>query len=62
MNSSPSASPPVVIREDFRIRKTPRGYRVFQRIGSGWEALADIHPTREQARIAVKLLLDAGER
>jgi len=35
---------------DYRIRKTPAGYRIWQRIGPGWEALHDHHPTREAAR------------
>lgn len=36
-------------REDFRLRKVPNGYRVAQRIGSGWELLADVHPTKRDA-------------
>jgi len=36
--------------DDFRIRRIPQGFRVWQRIGSGWEALADLHPTRADAR------------
>jgi hypothetical protein len=35
---------------DFRIRRAPKGFRVFQRVGSGWEAMSDIHPTRAEAR------------
>ena len=35
---------------DFRIRKTTRGFIISQRVGSGWERLADIHPSREAAR------------
>lgn len=36
--------------DDFRIRKTAAGYRISQRIGSGWETLADLHATRDDAR------------
>ena len=35
---------------DFRIRKTTRGFIISQRVGNGWEQLADVHPTREAAR------------
>jgi hypothetical protein len=41
-------------REDFRTRKVPGGYRIWQRIGSGWEPLSDIYPTRADARAAVQ--------
>lgn len=36
-------------RSDFRVRKTPHGYRITQRIGNGWETLTDTHPTRADA-------------
>ena len=39
--------------DDFRIRKVPSGYKIWQRVGSGWEALADVYGTRAQAREAV---------
>jgi hypothetical protein len=36
---------------NFRIRRIPhQGYRVYQRIGSGWEAMCDLHRTRADAR------------
>ena len=37
-------------RDDFRIRKTRDGFRVWQRVGSGWERLSDVYPTPEDAR------------
>lgn len=39
----------MLIREDFRLRKVPAGYRVSQRVGSGWELLADVYPSRREA-------------
>lgn len=39
----------LLTREDFRLRKVPAGYRVAQRIGSGWELLADVYATRREA-------------
>ena len=39
-----------ITRDDFRIRRTPAGYTISQRIGSGWQRLADTHPTRDSAR------------
>lgn len=35
--------------DDFRIRKTAAGYRISQRVGSGWEMLADVWPSRRDA-------------
>lgn len=35
--------------EDFRIRRSGNHYTIHQRIGSGWERLADAHPTRADA-------------
>jgi len=35
--------------DDFRIRKTGRGYTIHQRVGNGWERLSDVHPTRAAA-------------
>jgi hypothetical protein len=40
--------------EDFRVRCVPAGFAVWQRIGSGWERLADVYDTRTDARAAVK--------
>jgi hypothetical protein len=37
-------------RTDFRIRTTTRGYTISQRVGGGWERLADIYPTRAAAQ------------
>lgn len=39
-----------VTRDDFRIRRTGDGFRVWQHVGNGWEPLTDVHPTREDAR------------
>lgn len=39
---------------DFRIRKAPTGHKIWQRIGSGWEPLATIYPTRTEARAAIR--------
>lgn len=36
-------------RDDWRVRKSPCGFRISQRIGSGWETLADVWPTRRAA-------------
>lgn len=41
-------------RTDFRIRKTAAGYAVTQRVGSGWERLADLHPTRAAAQAFIR--------
>lgn len=40
---------------DFRVRKLPdrECYRVVQRVGSGWESLADWYPSRAHARAAI---------
>lgn len=35
-----------VERDDFRIRETAAGFRIWQRVGSGWEPLADVYATR----------------
>ena len=35
---------------DFRIRRTTRGFIISQRVGNGWERLADVHPSRDAAR------------
>ena len=43
---------------DFRIRKTTRGFIISQRVGSGWERLADIHPSREAARAFITAAID----
>ena len=41
--------------DDFRIRKVPTtGYRVWQRVGTSWEALADVYPSRADARAAIQ--------
>ena len=43
---------------DFRIRKTTRGFIISQRVGNGWERLADVHPTRAAARAFITAALD----
>ena len=43
----------VLIREDFRLRKVPAGYRVAQRVGSGWELLSDVYESREAAVVFI---------
>lgn len=40
---------PKLYREDFRLRKVPSGYKVSQRVGSGWELLSDVYATRQDA-------------
>jgi len=44
-------------RADFRIRKVPSGYKVWQRVGTGWEALCDVYETRPEAGTAVDSIL-----
>ena len=39
----------MLTRQDFRLRKVPTGYKVSQRVGSGWELLCDVHETRKAA-------------
>lgn len=39
----------MLTRSDFRLRKVPAGYRISQRVGSGWELLADVYPSRREA-------------
>lgn len=43
--------------DDFRIRKTPAGYRLWQRVGSGWEALSEVYGSRADARTAVNRIV-----
>ena len=45
---------------DFRIRRTTRGFIISQRVGSGWERLADLHPTREAAREFITAAVSAA--
>lgn len=40
---------PAITREDFRLRKSGDRYRIYQRIGSGWEPLSDTFATRQDA-------------
>ena len=46
-------------RTDFRIRKTTRGFIISQRIGSGWQRLYDIHPTRADAQAYIDTAIKA---
>jgi hypothetical protein len=41
-------------RADFRLRKVPAGYRVAQRVGGGWELLADVFPTKAEAAAFIR--------
>lgn len=36
-------------RADFRLRRTPTGWRISQRVGAGWELLSDRYPTKPEA-------------
>ena len=50
----------MITAEDFRVRATPRGFTVWQRVGSGWERLADLHPSREAAREFITAAVSAA--
>ena len=39
---------------DFRIRRTGNHYAIWQRIGPGWERLADTHATRADAQAFIR--------
>ncbi len=39
----------MLTRSDFRLRKVPAGYRISQRVGGGWELLADVYASRREA-------------
>jgi len=41
---------PTLLREDFRLRKVPAGWRVAQRVGGGWELLSDVYESRADAQ------------
>lgn len=46
-------------RDDFRIRKVPSGYRVWQRMTERhWQAMCDVWPTREDARAWITAALE----
>lgn len=49
----------MLTREDFRLRKVPAGYRISQRVGSGWELLADVYPTRREAEAFISRVVGA---
>lgn len=38
-----------VTRDDFRIRKSAAGYRVWQYEGGRWHGMCDVWPTRADA-------------
>lgn len=40
-------------RQDFRLRKVPTGYKVAQRIGSGWELLSEVYQSRREALVFI---------
>jgi len=42
---------------DFRLRKVPNGYRVSQRVGSGWELLSTVYPTKADAVSYIRAIL-----
>lgn len=48
----------MLIRSDFRLRKVPAGYKVAQRVGSGWELLSDVYPTKSDALRFIGRLTD----
>lgn len=52
----------MITLDDFRIRKTMRGYTVWQRIGSGWERLTDVYGSRADARAAIHRFCASPER
>jgi hypothetical protein len=39
----------MLTRQDLRLRKVPTGYKVAQRVGSGWELLSNVYETRRDA-------------
>lgn len=44
---------PGLLREDFRLRKVPAGWRLAQRVGGGWELLADVYESRADANLFI---------
>ncbi|MDA0251503.1 MAG: hypothetical protein O2892_17265 [Actinomycetota bacterium] len=44
---------PGLLREDFRLRKVPAGWRIAQRVGSGWELLSDVYQSRADANLFI---------
>lgn len=44
-------------RADFRIRRVPSGYKIWQHVGAGWQALCDVYETRAGAHAAVETFL-----
>lgn len=40
-------------RSDFRFRTVPDGYKLAQRVGSGWELLSTVYPTKSEAASAI---------
>lgn len=44
---------PTLLREDFRLRKVPAGWRVAQRVGGGWELLSDVYESRADANLFI---------
>ena len=47
-------------REDFRLRKVGSGYKVSQRVGSGWELLADVHASKRDAEEFIRATVDGN--
>lgn len=39
----------VVTRDDFKVRKSGTKYKLFQRIGSGWEPLSEMFTSAPDA-------------
>lgn len=44
-----SAEERPLVRSDFRIRRVPKGWKVAQRVGNGWELLSTMYDTKAEA-------------